>query len=189
MPSDLPQFRQGLVVHTSHHDRGPIAKRGDCPRSSAREPALFTDKTLDRVCGSLPQEGLGTLYDLVADLDKIPVENGKDKVSKDAFIRDIQGTSDGQRLVKFTPVRTEAGLMGFDIYGCAEIPYGNQTLKRIAAVRAVREHDNWYFTNWAYADPPEPCAHLSNAAWKPQLPLRLDGPMSQLTCDLYTCEL
>jgi hypothetical protein len=131
----------------------------------------------------------GTLYDLVPDLDKIPVENGKGKVSKDAFIRDVQDSYDGQRLAKFTPVRTEAGLMGFDIYGCAEIPYGNQKLKRIAAVRAVWEHDNWYFTTWACADPPEPCSSLSNPAWKPQLPLRLDGPMDQLTCDLFTCEL
>jgi hypothetical protein len=131
----------------------------------------------------------GALYDLVPDLDKIPMVSGKEKVSKDTFIREVQGSYDGQRLVKFTPVRTEAGLMGFDVYGCAEIPYGNQKLKRIAAVRAVWEHDNWYFTTWADADPPEPCPNLSNPAWKPQLPLRLDGPMSQLSCDLYTCEL
>jgi hypothetical protein len=154
----------------------------------ARQRSLLK-KRLTAYTEAFRTKDWGTLYGLVPDLDKIPVENGKDKVSKDAFIRDMQGSSDWQRLVKFRPVRTEAGFMGFDVYGCAEIPYGNQKLKRIAAVRAVWEHDNWYFTTWAYAYSPEPCSNLSNPAWKPELPLRLDGPMSQLTCDLFTCEL
>jgi hypothetical protein len=174
-----------LLIMTAVHSQNAGTALAPAPAS---QRSLLT-RRLIAYTEAFRKKDWATLYDLVADLDKIPVENGKDKVSEDAFIRDMQGTYDGQRLVKFTPVRTEAGLMGFDIYGCAEIPYGNQKLKRIAAVRAVWEHDNWYFTNWAYADPPEPCSHLSNAEWKPQFPLRVDGPMSQLTYDLYTCEL
>ncbi|MGA8437639.1 MAG: hypothetical protein WB762_30695 [Candidatus Sulfotelmatobacter sp.] len=174
-----------LLCVTTVHSRGAGTALAAVPVS---ERPLLT-KRLIAYTEAFRKKDWAALYDLVADRDKIPVEDGKDKVSKDTFIRDMQGTYDGQRLMKFTPVRTEVGLMGFDIYGCAEIPYGNQKLERIAAVRAVRERDNWYFANWAYAEGPEPCSHLSNPAWKPQLPLRLDEPMSQVTCELYTCEI
>jgi hypothetical protein len=144
------------------------------------------------------------LYDLVPEWNKSSVD-GKVKLDKGRFVRDMQDTADAERLIKFTPVRTEiaewlknlkllpgqkespAGLL--DIYGCVEIPDGNQTLKRIGAVRAVWEHDNWYFTTWASAYPSEPCSHLSNPAWKPQSPLELDDPMPQLFCEIYTCEV
>ena len=129
------------------------------------------------------------LYDLVSDDSKIGPD-GKVKVYKRTFVREMQGTYDLQRLRKFTPVRTEAIMTGeYDIYGCGEIPYGTQKLERIAAVRAVREHDDWFFVNWDYADPPEGCSHLADPAWKPRVPLRLDGPMSQVSCDLFTCTL
>jgi hypothetical protein len=157
------------------------------PVPASRRPLL--KKRLIAYTEAFRKKDWAALYDLVSDQDKISVEGGKDKVSGEAFVRDMQGTYDSQRLIKLTPMRTEMTVFGYDVYGCAEIPDGNQKLKRIAAVRAVWEHDNWYFTNWAYADPPESCSHLSKAAWRPQLPLRLDEPMSQLTCDLYTCEL
>lgn len=155
------------------------------------------------------------LYDLVSDTDKLSMEDGKVKVDEDTFVRDMQETGDGERLIKFTPVRTEIpdwikslplipapteipdrpkskpARMEMprllDVYGCAEIPDGNQTLKRIAAVRAVWEHDNWHFTTWAPAYPSEPCSHLANPAWKPQAPLRLDDPMPGMFCEVYTC--
>jgi hypothetical protein len=106
----------------------------------------------------------------------------------------MQGTYDLQRLQRFTPIRTEAISVGavalyFDIYGCGKIPYGNEKLHRVAAVRAVREHSNWFFTNWDYADPPELCCHLSDPARKPKIPLRLDGPRLQVSCGLHTCTL
>jgi hypothetical protein len=129
------------------------------------------------------------LYDLVSDENKNGLD-GKLKVSKSTFVRDMQGTYDLQRLRKFTPVRTEALMVGeYDIYGCGEIPYGNEKLERIAAVRAVLERGGWHFVIWDYAEPPEECSHLADPAWKPQLPMKLDGPMSQVTCELFTCEL
>ncbi len=128
------------------------------------------------------------LYDLVSDQNKMKLDK-KLKVTKRIFVRDMQGTYDLQRLIKFTPVRTEPGdLSGaYDIYGCGKIP--NVKLERIAAVRAVWEHENWFFENWDYADPPEDCSHLSDPAWKPKFPLKLDGPMLQVSCELYRCTL
>jgi hypothetical protein len=129
------------------------------------------------------------LYDLVSRDSKISMD-GKLKVSKKAFVRDMQGTYDLQRLIKFVPVRTEMGGPGdFSIYGCGKLPYGNEQIERIAAVHAVREEGDWYFANWDYPDPPEPCARLSDPAWKPSRSLRLDGPMSQVSCEVLTCTL
>ncbi len=174
-----------LLVVTPLHSQGAINPFASVPASHRS----LLKKRLTAYTEAFRSKDWAALYGLVSDQNKISVEDGKDKVNKDMFVRDMQGTGDLQRLSKLTPIRTEISILGYDIYGCAEIPYGNQKLTRIAAVRAVWEHDNWYFTTWAYADPPEPCSNLSNPAWKPQLPLRLDGPMSQLTCDLYTCEL
>lgn len=130
-----------------------------------------------------------SLYDLMSDESKIGMD-GKLKVSKRAFVRDMQGTYDLQRLRKFTPVRTESLMVEeYDIFGCGEIPYGDQKLERISAVRAVREHGDWHFVTWDYAEPPEECSHLADPAWKPRVPMKLDGPMLQVSCELFTCEL
>jgi hypothetical protein len=144
-----------------------------------------------------------SLYDLVSDENKVnpgkPVFSSqankmsfvKVTVSRRAFIRDMQGTYDLQRLIKFAPVRPDvAGVTAFNVYGCGELPYGSEKIERIAAVRAVRQHGNWYFTNWDYPDPPEPCSHLSDPAWKPARYMgQLDQPMSQVTCELELCTL
>lgn len=149
------------------------------------------------------QKDWTSLYDLVSDENKIshgkPVFSSRTnqmsfvtvKVSRRAFIRDMQGTYDLQRLIRFAPVRTDvAGAGAFNIYGCGELPYGNERIERVAAVRAVLEHGEWYFTNWDYPDPPEPCSRLSDPAWKPARYMqRLDEPMSQVTCELQTCTL
>jgi hypothetical protein len=129
------------------------------------------------------------LYDLVADNDKDGLD-GKLKVTRRSFVADMQGTYDLQRLIKFTPVRTAAAaVLAYDIYGCGEIPYGHQKLERIAALRAVMgKHGEWVFVDWDYAEPPTPCSSLSDS-WKPQVPLRLDGPMSQVSCEIFTCTL
>jgi hypothetical protein len=199
-----------LIVTAAHSqtERTPFAPVPANQRASLK-------KRLNAYTEAFRKKDWAVLYGLVSDTNKVSVQDPKVRVDKDTFVRDMQDTADWQRLLKFTPVRTEIpdwlNLIQlrtetpdqvkstpvreeipdwlFDIYGCVEIPDGNQTLKRIGAVRAVWEHDNWYFTNWESAGPFEPCSHLSNPAWKPQLPLRLDNPMSQLTCDLYTCEL
>jgi hypothetical protein len=130
-----------------------------------------------------------SLYDLVSDQNKISFN--KLKVTRRVFIRDMQGTYDVQRLIRFQPVRTDvAGAGAFTIFGCGELPFGEEKIERIAAVRAVREHGNWFFTNWDYPDPPEPCSHLSDPAWKPAYYMqRLDESMLQLSCDLNSCTL
>lgn len=128
-----------------------------------------------------------SLYDLVSDQNKISFN--KLKVTRRVFVRDMQGTYDLQRLIRFVPVRTDRdGTEGFDIYGCGKLPYGDQTIERIAAVQAVREHGNWYFTNWDYADPPEPCSNLSDPAWKARN-LRIGESMLQVSCELTLCTL
>jgi hypothetical protein len=131
-----------------------------------------------------------SLYDLVSEEDKNSLIGGP-KLSRDEFIRDMQGTDDSGLLIKFTPVRTEVAdtLLGYNVYGCGVVPFGNQKLKRIVALRAVHEDDGWHFTNWDYPGP-EPCSELSNPAWKPTWPLgRLDEPMRQVLCELVTCEI
>jgi hypothetical protein len=129
------------------------------------------------------------LYDLVADNDKDGLD-GKLKVTRPRFVADMQGTYDLRRLIQFTPVRTQAApVFEYDIYGCGEIPYGHRKLERISAVRAVMgKRGEWVFVDWDYAEPPTPCASLSDN-WKPQVPLRLDGPMSQVSCEIFTCTL
>lgn len=131
-----------------------------------------------------------TLYDLVSHVNKVAALDGKVKVTKRIFVRDMQGTYDPQRLIKFTPVRTEHGDMPgtYDIYGCGKVPFGKERSDRIVGVRAVWEKENWFFENWDYADPPEECSHL-DAAWKPGNTVKLDGPMLQVSCELFTCTL
>ena len=55
------------------------------------------------------------------------------------------------------------------------------------AVRAVRKHDKWFFTNWDYPLPEESCSHLSNPEWKPRIVLELRDPMHQVFCELNEC--
>ena len=127
------------------------------------------------------------LYNLVSDSNKIGYNNQL-KVNMYVFVAQMQeNTYDRERLIKFEPVRTElVGSETFDVYGCGELHYGNQQVERIAAVRAVREHEDWFFINYDYPDPPEACSHLSNPEWKARN-LRLDGPMRQLICELNRC--
>jgi len=129
------------------------------------------------------------LYDLVSDENRYG-GNHKLKVTRRIFVRDMEGT-DAARLIKFAPVRTDSVSAGiFNIFGCGEMPGGEEKIERIAAVRAVRENGGWFFTNWYYPDPPEPCSHLSDPAWKPaRYPQQLDEPMLQVTCELVLCTL
>src|SRR5579864_33056 len=151
------------------------------PVPAAQRPALTA--RLIAYSEAFRAKDRNALYDLVSDESKIGLD-GKQRVSRSTFIRDMQDTRDLERLGKFTPFRTEPDPLGFDIYGCGEIPYGKERLVRVAAVRAVREHGDWFFDNWDYADPPEPCSRLSDTSWKPQH-LRLDGPMRQVSCELF----
>ena len=173
-----------LITSTIH---GQNAKSALSPVPAGQRSALT--QRLIAYTTSFRTKNWDTLYDLVSDENKNSLD-GKLKATKRIFVRDMQGTYDFQRLRKLTPVRTEAIVVGeYDIYGCGEIPYANEKLERIAAVRAVLERGGWHFVTWDYAEPPEECSQLSDPAWKPQVPMKLEGPMLQVSCELFTCEL
>ncbi|HXM09513.1 MAG TPA: hypothetical protein VN946_06160 [Terriglobales bacterium] len=143
-------------------------------------------KRLNAYTNSFRNKQWGKLYDFVSDANKNSPFNGKEQVNKHRFISAMQNTYEMRHLQKFTPVRTESGILGYDVYGCGEVPGRDET---IVAIRAIWEHGNWFFTDWQYTDPWEACSHLSDSAWKPQMPLRLDGPMMELLCILNVCEI
>jgi hypothetical protein len=163
-----------FLTATIVHSQGVITPFDPVP---ARERALLA-KRLNTYTKSYRNEHWGTLYGLVSDANK--------KMRKRTCIYAMQNSYEMRHLLKFTPVRTESRAFGYDVYGCGEIPGRDET---IAAVRAVWEHGNWFFTEWNYTDPWEPCSRLSDPAWKPQPRLRLDGPMQELVCYLGTWEL
>jgi hypothetical protein len=175
-----------LVAATSVHAQSAANPLALVP---ANQQALLKQRLLAYTEAFRLKDWAG-LYDLVSHVNKVDVLEGKLKVTKRIFVRDMQGTYDPQWLIKFTPVRTEPGDMPstYDIYGCGKVPFGNQRSDRIAAVRAVWEQGNWFFENWDYAEPPEECSHL-DAAWKPGIKVKLDGPMLQVSCELFTCTL
>ena len=164
-----------------------IAKAPLAAVPKGQRPALT--ERLNAYTAAFRKKDWAGLYDLVSDENKLNFN--KLKVTRRVFVRDMQGTSDLQRLIKFVPFRTETVSRGiFNIYGCGRLPGGDEEIERIAAVRAVREHGEWYFTNWDYPDPPEPCSHLSDPAWKPAYYMqRLDHAMLQVSCELVTCTL
>jgi hypothetical protein len=173
-----------LVVPLAIHAQA--AKSALSPVPASQRPALI--QRLKAYTEAFRTKDWASLYDLVSDENKIGVDN-KLKVYKRTFVRDMQGTYDLQRLIKFAPVHAENdGTGNFDIYGCGQLPFGNQKIERIAVVRAAREHGDWFFTNWDYPDPPIPCSQLSDSNWKARN-LRVDEPMSQVSCELRTCTL
>jgi hypothetical protein len=130
----------------------------------------------------------GPLYDLVSDNS----ENGLDgslKITRRRFVYDMQNTYDLQRLIKLAPAGTEADpIFEYDVYGCAEIPYGNPRTERIAAVLAVMgKPGDWVFVDWDCVEPPTSCSVLmADPKWKPQVPRKLEGPTSQVSCEILT---
>jgi hypothetical protein len=169
---------------SSQTARGPFA-----PIPARQRAAL--SKRLAAYTHAYSSQDWSVLYDLVSENNRLGLD-GKLKVTRAIFVRDMTGSYDLQRLIGFVPVRTEpAGFPAFydyDIYGCGKLPFGDETLQRVVIVRASRENKNWFFVNWAYADPPEDCSRLSDSTWKPRN-LHLDAPMSQLTCDFFDCEV
>lgn len=147
------------------------------------------------------------LYDLVSDQNKRR-SNGT-IIDRETFVQDMQYLNSA-RLEKFTPVRTtvmtpfavidiptsparktDRNRFGsFVIYGCGEIANGDDgPERRVAAVIAVLNSGAWSFTKWTYAESFEGCSQLSDPAWNPDSFLRLEGPMGELFCEVYTCKL
>jgi hypothetical protein len=129
-----------------------------------------------------------SLYNLVSEVNR-PVSNGS-RPGKKMFARAMEDGDDWDRLLKFTPIRTEMASAGqFDVYGCGEFPSGEKDPERVAvAVRAVREHGRWFFTAWDYFDPREPCSNVSDPAWRPShySSLRLSF-LPELACLVNVC--
>ena len=147
------------------------------------------------------------LYDLVSEENKHRSDGAV--LDRDTFVKDMQYLNSA-RLAKFTPVRaavtTPFALLdipitpvgkanrnrfgSFVIYGCGEIARGNDgPERRIAAVIALLDGGVWSFTKWTYTEAFEGCSQLSDPTWNPDSFLRLDGPMEELFCEVYTCEL
>jgi hypothetical protein len=163
-----------FLTATNVHSQAVKTPFGPVPANERRSLA----RRLNVYTKSFRNKRWGMLYGLVSDANK--------GVNKRTFISAMQNTYDMRRLLKVTPVQTELAVFGCDVYGCGEVPGRDET---IVAVRAVWEHGNWFFTDWNYTDPWEPCTRLSDPTWKPQPPLRLDGPMMELVCRLSACEL
>jgi len=127
-----------------------------------------------------------SLYDLAADVNK--KRNDGEPMSRKQFRWAMKEGFDAWRLLKFTPIRTEMTAPGqFDVYGCGEFPSGERKPEPVAvAVRAVREHDGWFFTSWAYFDPRQPCSNLAHPAWKPSRNLSLEF-LPEVACDIRVC--
>jgi hypothetical protein len=135
--------------------------------------------------GAFKERDWALLYDLVSDENK-KGPNGNLKVNRAAFVRAMKGTD--ERLIEFEPIWTDPGAVGtFYIYGCGEVASGDQNIERISAVRAVRKHGKWFFANWDYTSPPEPCSHLGNPEWKPGVMSHLNEPMDQVLCAVHPC--
>jgi hypothetical protein len=129
-----------------------------------------------------------SLYDLAADVNKRRIDGSL--MSRKTFGVLMKRGDDWYRLLKFTPIRTEMTSPGqFDVYGCGEFPSGEKAPERVAvAVRAVREHDGWFFTTWDYLDPREPCSNLSDPAWKPSPHLSLEY-LPEVVCVIRICTI
>jgi len=128
------------------------------------------------------------LYDLAADVNKRRSDGRR--IGRKTFGQLMKGDSEWYRLLKFTPIQTEMTSAGqFDVYGCGEFPSGDKKPERIAVgVRAVREHDRWFFTSWDYFDPRQPCSNLSDPAWKPSHHLSLEY-LPEVACVIAICTL
>ena len=129
-----------------------------------------------------------SLYGLAADVNKRRPD-GK-RLGRKTFAYAMAQGYDSYRLLRFTPIRSEMISDGeLNVYGCGMFPSGLKEPERIAVgVRAVREHNEWYFTAWDYFDPRQPCSNLSDPAWKPSPYLKLDF-LPELTCYLNVCTL
>ncbi len=143
-------------------------------------------KRLNDYTGAFRSKDWDSLYELAADVNK--KRNDGSPMSKKEFRWAMKEGFDAWRLLRFTPIRTEMTAPGqFDVYGCGEFPSGERKPDRVAvAVRAVREHDAWFFTSWAYLYPRQPCSNLSDPAWTPSRHLSLEY-LPELTCDIFAC--
>jgi hypothetical protein len=153
----------------------PVAQRDDL----ANRLVLYTD--------AFRAKDWYSLFDLVSDVNKT-LRDGT-RMDRNTFAREMENGFDSYRLLKFTPIRTENTPRDqFDVYGCGEFPSGATTQRVVVAVRAVREHNEWFFTTWDYPDPRKPCSDLSDPGWKPSRNLRLNY-LPQLVCVLNPCTL
>jgi hypothetical protein len=129
----------------------------------------------------------GTLYDLISDAGRRGIS---EKLFDHAMFEGDNANTWSYHLYAFRPVRTSKVREDvYNVFGCVSVTHNKTSEEHIGAVRAVFEHNNWFFTNWIFADPMQPCSQLSAPDWKPVNPVQLEEPMSPLTCYVNLCTL
>jgi hypothetical protein len=112
-------------------------------------------------------------------------EAGRGGADQQTFVRrmrEMHGkeSASGPDLLKFEPARTVKE-SGFDIFGCARAQREGRDFNGVAVVHAIFEHNDWYFSGWAFTEfPNEPCKALSSPSWEVPDPMEWNQPMEEL---------
>jgi hypothetical protein len=84
-------------------------------------------------------------------------------------------------LQEFSPLRTWKNADGYDVYGCGRAVREGDSFAGLTELHAVFEHENWFFTGWAFRDSSEnACKQLSDPDWKPDRFLKWNTPMEEV---------
>lgn len=120
------------------------------------------------------------LYDLIS-------TTGRGTASRDTFVAQMRAAhgvsfANDPDMQEFVLNRVQPGEGGgFDIYGCGKAQREGKRYKGIAVMHVVYEHDNWFFTGWAFTSfPNEACEKLKDPGWEPENRIGWDQPMEEL---------
>ena len=176
-----------LLIAARCYSRNQDAPFGPVPVEQRKDLA----RRLKDFTNAFRENDWNALYDLASDVNKIRWDG--QPLTKTRFVRDMERQvkhgDDWYRLLKFTPVQTEKASEGqYNVYGCGEYPHYGKKERTLVTVRAIREHNSWFFTAW---DPNvgEPCSSLSDPAWRPPAHPELDFLCPAIMCDVRQCTL
>jgi hypothetical protein len=128
-----------------------------------------------------------TVYDLVSSAGRRAIS---EKTFEHAMFERDDASVSSYHLYAFRPVRTmQARENVYNVFGCLATTRNKTSEEHIGAIRAVFEHNNWFFTNWVLADPMQACTQLSAPDWKLVNSSQLEEPMGPLTCYVNLCTL
>lgn len=118
------------------------------------------------------------LYDLVSDVGKGDADRQTFIAAMTSAHGDLAKEPD---LLEFSPDQTQKNNDGFDLYGCGKARREGWKFNGIAVMHAVFEHDDWFFTGWAFTQfPNEPCKALADPKWQPGNLMKWDRPMEEV---------
>jgi hypothetical protein len=119
------------------------------------------------------------LYDLVSDVGKGSADSQTFIAAMTSAHGDLAQIPD---LLEFRPDQTQNNNDGFDLYGCGKARRQGWKYDGIAVMHAVFEHNDWFFTGWAFTQfPNEPCKTLVDPKWQPGDPMKWDRPMEEVS--------